>query len=130
MASSQNNLTLTLVQQDSGGNHILGTSGRTPADFKWGGTVGVFYENLLIGTSATTITLPISPTVNVYIKNLHATQTLTITATPNGQSSVVLDILGSGEVYLRWGTASARGLTALSLAASAASTNIEMFLGG
>jgi hypothetical protein len=53
-----------------------------------------------IGTSPTSIALPVSPTQFVYVKNLHATQTLTVTWTPTGGTSAVVQTLQPGSVII------------------------------
>src|SRR5258708_4886231 len=59
-------------------------------------------QSLSIGNSATPVVLPGSPVTFVYIKNLHATQTLTVTWTPNGgASNVVLTVQPGG--YISFG---------------------------
>lgn len=133
MATSTNSLSFVLTQYDGTGVNLLGSTsgnGRSVGPLTLGGTAGQYTQSLNIGVGVTTLSLPVSPIVNIYLKNLHATQTVTITATPNGGSSAVLGTLGPGEVFLWWGLAQARGYTAMSLQASGANTPVEMFLGG
>jgi len=54
------------------------------------GTISEFAQQQLIGTGSTTINLPISPTQFVYIKNLSASATVTVTWTPNGGASATI----------------------------------------
>jgi hypothetical protein len=88
-------------------------------------------QSLSIGTSPTSVTLPISPCTFAYIKNLHATQTVTVTWTPNGGASNVVLTLQPG-AYISFGETvqALSGITALSVQASGASTPIEYVLGG
>jgi len=82
-----------------------------------------------VGTSPVTITLPISPVTFVYIKNTHATQTLTVIWTPNGGASATVIVLQAG-AWINFGEATAlSGITALSLTGSGASTTCEYVLG-
>jgi hypothetical protein len=133
MSTSTNNVTLTIIQYDGSGVNLLGSSsgnGRTVGPLSLAGTAGQYTQALNVGVGSTVLSLPVSPTVNVYIKNLHATQTVTITATPNGGGGAIIGTLGPGELFLWWGIAQARGFTAISLTASGANTPVEMFLGG
>ena len=88
-------------------------------------------QSLSIPASPTSITLPISPTTFVYIKNLHATQTLTVTWTPNGGASNVVVTLQPGS-FIAFGEAvlGLSGITALSVQGSGAATLIEYVLAG
>ena len=83
-----------------------------------------------IGTSPISITLPVSPTQFVYIKNLHATQTLAVSWTPTGGSSAVIQTLQPGSVVIFSELAAGSGFTALSLTGSGAATTCEMVLAG
>ena len=83
-----------------------------------------------IGTSPTSITLPVSPTQFVYIKNLHATQTLAVSWTPTGGSSAVIQTLQPGSVVIFSELAAGSGITALSLTGSGAATICEYVLAG
>jgi len=83
-----------------------------------------------VGTSPVSVTLPISPATFVYIKNTHATQTLTVAWTPNGGASNTVVVLQPG-AWLGFGELTAlSGITALSLTGSGASTTCEYVLGG
>lgn len=83
-----------------------------------------------IGTSPTSIGLPISPVQFLYIKNLHATQTLQVTWTPNGGSSNIVQTLTPGAAILFIQAGTADGITALSLEGSGAATTCEYVLAG
>jgi hypothetical protein len=99
-------------------------------------------QGLVIGTTPVTITLPITPTQVVYIGNLHPTNTITVTWTPNGGTSAVVQTIGpvtqqanpqpatQGILLINNNAIGATGITALSIVASAASTPIELMLGG
>lgn len=84
---------------------------------------------LPVGTASTSIPLPGTPTKVVYIQNNHATQTLTVTWTPNGGSSASVITLQPGEFIVLGGqTGSTGGITALSLQASGAATPAYLIL--
>jgi hypothetical protein len=99
-------------------------------------------QGLVIGTTPVTITLPITPTQVVYIGNLHPTNTITVTWTPNGGTSAVVQTIGpvtqqanpqpatQGILLINNNAIGATGITALSIVASAAFTPIELMLGG
>lgn len=126
--ASTNKLLLTLQQLDTGGVPVLN---RQVGYVSFNATVGAFsVANLANG--ANVITLPISPVLQCYVKNLHATNTVTIILTPQGGASATVQVLGPGAVFSFWQTATAAtyGITALTLTASAANTPVEYFLGG
>lgn len=88
-------------------------------------------QSLSIGTSPVVLALPISPTTFVYIKNLHATQTVTVTWTPNGGASAsILTIQPSGYICFGEVAQGLSGITALQVVASGAATPIEYLLAG
>jgi hypothetical protein len=99
-------------------------------------------QGLVIGTTPVTITLPITPTQVVYIGNLHPTNTITVTWTPNGGTSAVVQTIGpvtqqanpqpatQGILLINNNAIGTTGITALSIVASAAFTPIELMLGG
>jgi len=84
-----------------------------------------------VGTSPTAIILPVSPTTFVYIKNTHATQTLSVTWTPNGGASNPAVVLQPGS-FIAFGEAvqATSGITALQVTGSGASTSYEFVLAG
>jgi len=83
-----------------------------------------------IGTSPVSISLPISPTQFVYIKNLHPSQTLSVTWTPNGGGLNPVVTLEPGSAITFLEAAGGAGITALSLTGSGAGTTAEFVLGG
>lgn len=90
-------------------------------------TVG---EAVSIGTGSTSIALPISPTQFIYIKNTHATQTLLITWTPTGGSSVAGPVLQPGAAIILIESNVTSGISALALTGSGAGTTCEFILAG
>ena len=87
-------------------------------------------QSASIGTSPVSVSLPVSPTQFLYVKNLHATQTLTVTWTPNGGSSNTVLTLYPGSAILFVEAATGAGITALSLTGSSAATTCEYVLAG
>lgn len=94
------------------------------------GTSYVDTNGLKIGTSPVSIGLPISPITYLYLKNLHATQIITVTWTPNGGSSNVVKTIQPGGVIEFTDANGAGGITALSVVANGANTPIEYILLG
>jgi hypothetical protein len=126
--ASTNKLTLTLQQLDSLGVPI---ANRQIGPVSYSGVVGALTVGNL-ANGANVITLPVSPTLQLYVKNLHTTNTITIIATPQGGASATMQVLGPGAVFLFWqsATAATYGITALTLTASAVNTPYELYAGG
>lgn len=103
---------------------------KTFAALQFNGSVSVFAETVNIPSSPTSINLPVSPTIGIYIRNTHATQTLTVTWTPNGGSSAVVITLQPSEYIVKGGVNLTSGITALSLQGSGANTTCEYILAG
>jgi len=89
-------------------------------------------QSVPIGTSATAISLPIPLVQFVYVKNLHASNTVTVSWTPSGGASNPVIVLQPGSVIilLEANPVPGSGITALSLQASVANTPVEYILGG
>lgn len=87
----------------------------------------------IIGTSITTLALPVSPCQFIYIKNLLSTSaagTVSVTWTPNGGSSNPVQTLEPGSFLMAGQYSTGAGITALSVSASTASVPIEYILAG
>ena len=93
-------------------------------------TLATVADTLAVGTSPTSIALPVSPTQIVYLQNLHATQTITVTWTPNGGASAVVGTLQPNGVLFLIETNLTSGITALSVQASGAATPLLYVLAG
>jgi|SRR5919108_1467377 hypothetical protein len=106
------------------------TLNKTFAALNFVGSVSTFAESVNIGTSPTSIALPVSPTIYVYIKNAHATQTLQVTWTPNGGASNVVVTLQPGEYIVKGAFNNTSGITALTLLGSGVNTTCEYILAG
>jgi hypothetical protein len=98
--------------------------------FQYLGTIFSYSQSQNVGTSPTTLTLPVSPTQFLYIKNLSTTATVTVTWTPDGGSSASIIVLQPGGMITYVESNTTSGITALSVTASAASTPIEYILLG
>lgn len=94
------------------------------------GTAQTYSQNQLIGSSPTSITLPISPAQFIYVCNLHATQTLTVIWTPNGGASATIIVLQPSALIVHVAPNTTSGITALSLQGSGANTNAEYIIAG
>jgi len=89
-------------------------------------------QTLSVGTGGTTVSLPISPTNFLYVKNLHATNTLLVTWTPASGTfgSAPIVTLQPGAFIAFSEPTGAAGITALTLTGSASATLVEYVLGG
>jgi hypothetical protein len=87
-------------------------------------------QTLSVGTGGTTVSLPISPTNFLYVKNLHATNTLLVTWTPASGTSAQIVTLQPGAFIAFSEPTGAAGITALTLTGSASATLVEYVLGG
>lgn len=103
---------------------------KTLAAFSFLGSVSTVAEAITVSTSPVSISLPISPTQVVYIRNTHATQTLLVTWTPTGgASNPVVTLQPNG--YILFGEPNVTsGITALSVTGSAPGTSLEYILVG
>jgi hypothetical protein len=87
-------------------------------------------QSLSLPASLTALTLPISPVSFLYIKNLHAVNTILVTWTPTGGSTASIQTLEPGGWIIMGNPATGAGVTALSLTASGAATPCEYILAG
>lgn len=116
--------TLTLSDTDTGtltGKKIIAAI--------FDGTISTIAESRIIPASPTSIGLPVTATQVVYIKNLHATNTVTVTWTRNGGGSVSVVVLEPLSMILLVEANTTSGITALSLTASA-NTPVDYVLAG
>lgn len=103
---------------------------KTLAAFSFSGSVSTVAEAISVGTSPVTIALPISPTQVVYVRNTHATQTLTVAWTPTGGASNTVVVLQPNGYILFGEPNVTSGITALTLTGSLAGTTCEYILVG
>lgn len=89
-------------------------------------------QYLSIPNAPTAVVLPVAVAQFVYIKNLHATQTLTVTWTPNTGASAVVTVLAAGSAIILCESAvtALGGISVLSLQGSGAATTCEVVIGG
>lgn len=95
-------------------------------------TTAQYTEDFVLASGANIITLPCTPVSQLYIRNKHAANTVQVTWTDNGGAPLLVITLNPGDQILLWAdpTKTTPGITSLTLTASGASTNVEMFLGG
>lgn len=117
--------TLTVTDSASGTIQLVKTISGS-----YTGTEVSVGQSVIIGTSPVTVALPVSPTQLLYIKNLHATNTVQVTWTPTGGASNVVITLQPLATELFAETNATSGITALSLVANAVSTPVEFLLIG
>lgn len=87
-------------------------------------------QSVLLASGANVITLPVSPVLFLYVKNLHATNTVGVTWTPNGGASASILTLQPGAAIAFIEITALSGITALTLTASGAATPVEFILAG
>lgn len=127
--SSVNRLLLQLQQQDISGVPVLN---RTIGFKSYNGTVGTFVTGTLTSTSPTTITLPTTTVLQLYIHHTGSSGTLSVTWTVSGFGSNLARVMKPDGQTIFWETdaTGSNGITALSLQASVAPMTYELFLGG
>lgn len=118
--------TVTVVDSSSGSQPFQ----KQLSSLFFSGNVSEIANQFSIGTSPTTITLPASPCQFLYIKNLSASASVTVTWTPNGGSSNIVATLEPNGALFYINTSTGAGITALSATASIASTPVEYILLG
>lgn len=101
-----------------------------PVANQYVGTEFSYTNTLSVGTSPTSITLPISPVQFLYIKNLATTSTLAVSWTKTGGSSQAILTLDPGGFTSFCENTASNGITAISLTASAVSTPVQIVLAG
>jgi hypothetical protein len=80
-----------------------------------------------VTTTSESITLPATPTQLFYLKNLSASFTVTVTWTPLGQASAVVQVVQPGGTIFFFNPGS--GITALSVVASG-TANVDYVMAG
>lgn len=129
------NVTNTLVanittQEDLTGNVPVNRGTGNPA---LDCSVGEFVTYKLLPVGTTVLQLPISPCCQVYIKNLDASNPITIIWLPNGSViGVSVIALNPGDQLILWcdPTKPAPGVTSISIGPTGGTALIEYFLGG
>lgn len=117
--------TITLIDSDSGTLALSKT-----LSLAFAGVLAYVANTLTIGTGNTTPAIPNTTANFIYIKNNHATNTVTVTWTPNGGSGAAVQTLEPGSAIIVSQVVTGGGITALTLTASGASTPVEMILLG
>jgi hypothetical protein len=120
----------TLIEQFDAQNYLLASRNIAFTDAT--PTLGELRAASLPDTSETTINLIVSIARHVWIRNTHATATLTVKWTPTTGSIATVIVLGPGHVISFWAptTAATYGISALHLTGSVALTSYELFIGG
>lgn len=94
------------------------------------GTTSEFVQSLILTAGANPITLPIPTIQFLYLKNIHASNTVTVSWTPAGSSLMAVLVLQPGAWIMFGETNATSGITALSLLASGTPTQVEMIMVG
>lgn len=103
-----------------------------PAPLTLAATTVYYNPAFQAGTSPTTVPLPPTATGGVcvaYVKNLDPTNNLTVTYTWGAGSPTSIVLIPSGVFMIFQPTETGQGISALSLTATAATINAEVFLG-
>jgi len=88
-------------------------------------------QSVSLASGSNAITVPLSPVLFCYVKNLHATNTIQVIWTPNGgASATILTLQPGGSIMFCEPTTGSTGITALNLTASGAATTCEYVLAG
>jgi hypothetical protein len=128
---AENNLTITMQQLDATlsvlakQTFLASDTNPTVGDYRGAGN--------LVDNTLTTISLPITQPRQIMIRNTHVSAKITVTWTPNGVSSVVVGVIGPGDVIALWNQAAGTsyGISQLKLQSDTASnTTFQLFLGG
>lgn len=127
MASSVNNLTLSINRQDSSGVNV---ENRTIGAISFSGVSGEFDIRQAPDTSSHALDLPTTEVNQVYIHNTHASATLTITGTVTGGASQTVCKIAPGGVFVVWQPVAGKGFSALAYQSDTSGATFEMFLGG
>ena len=126
MSASQNNLSLTVNQQDANGVNILNRL----MTANYAGVVGQFTDGILTTTGATTFTLPIASVLQFAFHNTHATANIVLNLT--GATGTALLKVPAGGIVTIWATATgpSGSITAVTGTADLVNATYEMFLAG
>lgn len=129
MSNSQNNLTVTIQQQDSDGvdvfKRVIGVIG-------YAGVAGEIDTRKAPDTSQHTLDLPTTTVRQILLYNTDADAILTLVGTPSGGAEATLCKLGPGDIYIYWAPseASGSGFSSLKLTSDTSASTYQMFLGG
>jgi len=116
----------TLVDSTPGAQPLV----KQLSNLSFVGSVSELSQSTSLANGANVITLAISPVQFLYIKNLHASNTISVTWTPTGGTSAIICTLEPGSAISYINTTTGGGITALTLTASGASTGCEYLLIG
>lgn len=94
------------------------------------GTAFTEIQSIAVGTTPVVLGLPISPVSFLYLKNIHPSQSLTVTWTYNGGASNPILNLQPGSMIMFVETFTNAGITALTITGSAVGTTVEYIIGG
>ena len=127
MSASQNNLSLTINQQDTNGVNILN---RLFGPVAASATVGEFINGILTTTGATAITVPTTNVVQFFFKNTHATAQINLNLT--GATGTALIRVPPGAIAAIWtpATGASGAITSITGTSDVANATYEIFMGG
>jgi len=130
MPNVTNTLTAFITtEEDTTGNVPINRGTGNPA---FDCTMGDFatYRQLPVGV--TTLDLPINPVCQIYIRNLDASNPVTVVWIANGYTGNQVIVLNPGDQILVWcdPTKPTPGITSISLTSGGGTCAVEYFLGG
>lgn len=131
MALSQNNVSLVLNQQDVNGVNVLNRVFSVPGYIS--GTAGQFTDGILPTTGSTSITLPTTNVLSLFVLNAGSTGDITVAWTPaSATGSVIAGKLNPGGALMLWNSISGASgsISALSLTADLVNQPYQLFIGG
>lgn len=126
MSASQNNLALSLTQQDASGTNIL----KRLIEVTYAGVVGDYKNGILTSTGATAITVPTTNVMQFLFRNTHATANIVLNLTgATGTALIKVPALGAVAIWAA-STGASGAITAITGTADVVNATYEMFLGG
>lgn len=129
MSNSQNNLTVTIQQQDVDGvdifKRVIGVIG-------YAGVAGEIDTRKAPDTSQHTLDLPTTTVRQILFYNIDDAAIITLVGTPSGGAEATLAKLGPGDIFIYWAPseASGSGFSSLKYTSDTSSAPFQMFLGG
>lgn len=131
MANANSALKATITSTDANNNTPVI---RDVGSIVYAGKTGQFLLSQETGNAGVdlALSLPVTPVFCIYIKNLHATGTLTVKATPQGGAEATIIVLAPGAAFLVFSPANTAltGYTSIKVNSSVANSPFDCYIGG